>query len=159
MTEDRLFIRSHYNLMSWLWGEVAVLCCFTQMHVIWAGARWQGHLFLLLSMWGGTRLWMTAAGWRGCVAPSSPLAPCLCSCPHTARSRLTRPEARRAALLSPLRPCGAKIKLCCSARVCTCNLMRGISKHLSKSALAQKHSFGSFLGRRFHFRSHRYLPT
>ena len=129
------------------------------------------------------RHWTVDDGGRveGRQAPSSPLAPCLSSCPHTARSRLTRPAARWTALLSPLssllsplssllsplssllsplRPCGAKIQLSCSVHVCTCNLMRGISKHLSKSALDQKHSSSSFLGGRFHyFCSHRYLPT
>lgn len=117
MTEDRPFIRSHYNLMSGLRGELTVLCYFTlmPMHVNWVGARWQGPLFLLLSMCGGTRLRMTVG--RGGIVP---LVPCLCLCPHTTCSILMGPAADRA---PPLTPCGVKIQVC--------NLLHGISKQLS----------------------------
>lgn len=61
MTKDWPVSRSHYNPMSWLWGDVAVCATLLWqmlMHVIWVGARWPGHLLLLPSTWGSTTLWM-----------------------------------------------------------------------------------------------------
>lgn len=79
------------------WLFCAISLWQTPMHVMWVGARWQGHLFLLLSMWGGTRLWMTTA-----EGGSVPLAACLCSLPphDSLSSVLTGPAAGRASLLS-----------------------------------------------------------
>lgn len=44
----------------------------TPMQVMWVGARWPGHPFLLLSMWGGTRLWGGACAAAPHAARRSP---------------------------------------------------------------------------------------
>lgn len=93
------------------------------INVTWVGARLQGHLFLLLSMWGGTRQRMTVVCvWGG--------ASCLwlraCAAAHTTRVLLTRPVEK-----------WFKSEIC-SACVHTCNLMHemsSLSKYPSKTIL------------------------